>query len=117
MEAAADAGPPPAPREARRPHSLPVDSVQRCEVIFHGHVQGVGFRFTTDRVAKRYSITGYVENARDGTVHLVAEGLRKDVSSLIQGLLGQMVGYVTRHEETWLPATGEFEAFGIRQAP
>jgi acylphosphatase len=97
--------------------TLPAESAQRCEAIFHGHVQGVGFRFTVERAVTPYLITGYVRNERDGTVLLVAEGQRKDVAMSIQSVLGTMSGYVTRHEERWLPATGEFDGFGIRRLP
>lgn len=53
-------------------------------------------------------------NCRDGTVFVVAEGLKGDVSAVIQGVLGAMAGYVTGHEEQWRTATGEFLDFGVR---
>jgi len=56
-------------------------------------------------------------NQSDGSVLLVAEGLRKDVSALTQSLLGAMAGFVTDHEESWEPATGEFTEFAIRRIP
>ena len=48
----------------------------RYDVTFTGHVQGVGFRWTTCRVAKRYDVNGWVRNESDGTVRCVAEGDR-----------------------------------------
>lgn len=39
-----------------------------------GHVQGVGFRYFTYRVAKKLKIAGYVRNVEDGTVEIHAEG-------------------------------------------
>ncbi|MHC4288506.1 MAG: acylphosphatase, partial [Planctomycetota bacterium] len=38
------------------------------QIIFKGRVQGVGFRYTTQRAASRYELTGYVRNLPDGTV-------------------------------------------------
>ena len=93
---------------------MSVESPVRCEVIFRGHVQGVGFRFTVADVANNYPISGYVINLRDGTVRLIAEGLRKDVSQLIRGVQGAMSGYITGSSESWGAATGEFPAFEVR---
>ncbi len=39
-----------------------------------GDVQGVGFRFFTQRSACTLGIKGYVENAPDGSVIIEAEG-------------------------------------------
>ncbi|QDT92409.1 acylphosphatase [Gimesia algae] len=47
--------------------------------IYHGRVQGVGFRYQTTRLAQRYPITGYVKNLPDGTVELVAQTQDKAV--------------------------------------
>jgi acylphosphatase len=86
----------------------------RCDVIFRGNVQGVGFRYTAIGVAKTCSVTGYVMNLRDGTVRMVAEGRKGDVTRLIQGVKAAMVGYIQEHAESWGPATGELFDFSVR---
>ena len=43
-------------------------------IIFKGQVQGVGFRYTTHRVAGRYDVTGFVRNLPDGTVEMLVQG-------------------------------------------
>ena len=40
----------------------------RCRVIYRGRVQGVGFRYTSASIARRFPVTGYVRNLPDGTV-------------------------------------------------
>jgi acylphosphatase len=50
------------------------ESLKAIFVKIFGHVQGVGFRHFTYRVAKRLNVTGYVRNAEDGTVEIHAEG-------------------------------------------
>lgn len=40
----------------------------------YGRVQGVGFRYYTEREAKRLGISGYVQNKPDGSVYIEAEG-------------------------------------------
>ncbi len=86
----------------------------RCDVIFRGRVQGVGFRQTVTVIATSFPVSGYVMNLRDGSVLMVAEGLRPVVSALIQGVLSRMHGFATGHEVRWGTATGEFPDFTIR---
>ena len=47
---------------------------QRRRLIYSGRVQGVGFRYTTASIARRFPVTGYVRNLPDGSVELAAEG-------------------------------------------
>ena len=46
----------------------------RRRVYFSGRVQGVGFRFTCQSLARGFEVAGYVRNLPDGRVELVAEG-------------------------------------------
>ena len=54
--------------------------------IFHGKVQGVGFRHTTLKLAGALGLKGYVCNCRDGTVELLAHGTKKQLDLLLDGL-------------------------------
>ena len=54
--------------------------------IFYGRVQGIGFRFRAEMLAKKFNIFGWVENNEDGSVTLVVEGLEKDIENLINNL-------------------------------
>ncbi|MEM6751182.1 MAG: acylphosphatase [Planctomycetota bacterium] len=80
----------------------------RQSVVFRGRVQGVGFRYTTARIARRHAVAGYVENQPDGTVRLVAEGQPDEVQSLIDDVLEAMRGKVQSHDAHTLDPTGEF---------
>ena len=42
--------------------------------IFHGRVQGVGFRYTAKYLARSMNLTGWVKNEYDGTVVLEVQG-------------------------------------------
>lgn len=46
----------------------------RIEVYVEGFVQGVGFRYFTQRIAKEIGVKGFVKNLPDGRVYIVAEG-------------------------------------------
>ncbi len=41
-------------------------------VIYHGAVQGVGFRYTVWTLSKGFPVNGYVKNLSDGTVEMFA---------------------------------------------
>jgi acylphosphatase len=47
-----------------------------------GTVQGVGFRFFAQRVARRLGLSGYVRNLRDGRVEVYAIGSQDQLSVL-----------------------------------
>lgn len=85
----------------------------RTRVIFAGTVQGVGFRFTTCRVAKDYDVGGCVRNLPDGTVEVVAEGDREELLSFCGAVLSAMGAYIRGHQQHWLAATGEFSGFSV----
>ncbi len=57
--------------------------MQRLEVVFRGRVQGVGFRFTVRDISKQFQVTGFVRNEEDGSVRLVAEGLREELQRFL----------------------------------
>jgi acylphosphatase len=52
-------------------------------VVVHGQVQGVFFRETTRRRARRAAVAGWVRNNPDGTVEAWFEGERDDVEVMV----------------------------------
>ena len=63
---------------------------RRTRIIYAGHVQGVGFRFTAARLASAFPITGFVRNLPDGTVHLEAQGAPSDLNAFLDRLALEM---------------------------
>lgn len=47
-----------------------------------GAVQGVGYRYFTQRVSQRIGVAGYVKNLRDGRVEVYAMGSASQLSAL-----------------------------------
>ncbi len=47
-------------------------------VLYSGRVQGVGFRYSTKRLASGFDVTGWVKNLPDGRVELMAQALEAD---------------------------------------
>ncbi|KHN49818.1 acylphosphatase [Pectobacterium fontis] len=52
----------------------------------YGVVQGVGFRYSTQRQAVQLGLNGYVRNCDDGCVEVVANGESHAVEALIEWL-------------------------------
>ncbi|WP_137597383.1 acylphosphatase [Paucilactobacillus kaifaensis] len=44
-----------------------------------GVVQGVGFRFSTLQLARKFNVTGFVANRLDGSVYIEAQGNSEDI--------------------------------------
>ena len=88
--------------------------MERREVHFSGHVQGVGFRYTVRAVASPLAVTGYVHNLPDGRVRLVAEGEAEELAALVDGVERRMACHVDKIETERFPPTGEFAGFTIR---
>lgn len=58
---------------------------KRC--LFFGEIQGVGFRFFVKSQAKKFYLTGFVENLPDGSVEMEVQGEGKKVNQMIASIL------------------------------
>ncbi len=54
--------------------------------LVSGRVQGVGFRFFTQKAARKLGLTGTVRNLPDGRVEVVAQGTSNPLSSLYSAI-------------------------------
>jgi acylphosphatase len=86
----------------------------RLRVVFSGHVQGVGFRYTTVHISRGFTVTGYARNLPDGRVELVAEGVPEQVRAFVGAVTDEMSGYIRDLNTQEEPATGEFDEFRVR---
>jgi acylphosphatase len=85
----------------------------RKTVHFSGNVQGVGFRWTTQRIAGGYNVTGYVKNLPDGRVELVVEGESEPVDRMIEEVEQAMGRHIRNTQVDRSQASGQFSRFGI----
>ncbi|MBL23075.1 MAG: acylphosphatase [Rhodospirillaceae bacterium] len=53
-------------------------------VIISGRVQGVGFRYWTEREANKLALDGWVRNLPDGTVEALFAGSDEGVATMVQ---------------------------------
>jgi acylphosphatase len=82
-------------------------------IIFTGHVQGVGFRFTAHRIASRYQLTGFVRNLYDGTVEMLAQGSGQDIDNCIQDIKNSFAGYIREALINETPPDPKYKDFRI----
>jgi len=82
---------------------------------FDGHVQGVGFRYTTIHLVADLNVRGFVLNEMDGAVTVVAEGPEEVLLELVRRVKSSHLGrYIIRDSISWSQPTGEFRDFSIR---
>jgi acylphosphatase len=56
--------------------------IEARRFIVRGRVQGVGFRWFVEREAHLLGIAGWVRNNHDGSVEILAQGTRDQLSGL-----------------------------------
>lgn len=92
-----------------------VEEGVRMSAIVRGMVQGVSFRYYTQREARRLGLCGYVRNRHDGSVEVVAEGPRRAVEELYAWLhAGPPTAEVREVEASWGAPSGEWASFEVR---
>ena len=84
--------------------------------LVSGAVQGVGFRFFTQRAAAKHQVTGYVKNLKDGRVEALAEGSSASVENFRDELVaGPAYSQVEKVEEIVLEPSGWYSSFRIER--
>jgi acylphosphatase len=88
---------------------------RRMTARFDGHVQGIGFRYTTAHLAAEFGVRGFVQNEMDGAVTVVAEGPEAVLLALVCRVKSSHLGhYILNESISWSPPTGEFGDFSVR---
>jgi acylphosphatase len=80
----------------------------RVTLVVRGRVQGVGFRWWTQRRARRLGLRGLVRNTPGGDVEIIAQGSRDACEKLLQDVNGAHApGAVRAVDAAWSSATSE----------
>ncbi len=91
-----------------------MEARSRVEAVFHGRVQGVGFRATVQGLARALPVTGWVRNEPDGSVRMEAQGDREDVDRLIGEVEDRMGRFIARRTLQEIPTREVESGFEIR---
>ena len=84
------------------------------EVLYRGRVQGVGFRFNAQHIARRFEVKGFVRNLDDGRVQLIAVGSTVEVEKFLAAVAESMAGNITQAAVSEVPPSDEYGSFEIR---
>jgi acylphosphatase len=83
--------------------------------LIRGRVQGVGFRYFTQNLAKTLNLTGWVRNLHDESVEIMAVGDRENLERLLLKLKAGSIGSrVDDWDFQWLSDQTPFKGFEIR---
>lgn len=62
------------------------DGTARFSLLFSGSVQGVGFRWTNQGLARERNLTGWAQNLSDGTVRIEIQGSARAIAAHLEGV-------------------------------
>ena len=86
----------------------------QAHVLVKGKVQGVFFRASIQREARKRQVVGWVRNLSDGCVEAVVEGKRERVEEIIDFCRkGPSLAIVTEVNVSWEEASGHYVTFRI----
>ena len=86
----------------------------RKHIVFHGRVQGVGFRYTAKYLAQSLGLTGWVANEWDGTVSMEIQGREALINKLLVGLNHNQFITIEWMDTEEIPLETEEKSFSVR---
>ena len=92
-------------------------TVRRLALHFVGEVQGVGFRWTTQRLANQLDLTGWVKNEWDGSVSMELQGTDEQIATFFGKLPRAWGRYMPRYvldERDEIPVHDDEGHFRVR---
>ena len=85
----------------------------QAHIIYFGTVQGVGFRYTVQFVARHLNLLGWVRNLRDGNVEMIVEGTKETIEELCLRIEEHFEGSIRDKQISFQPAQQKFKNFEI----
>jgi acylphosphatase len=88
--------------------------MKATRVFYEGYVQGVGFRWTTKRIAQGYEVSGLVRNLSDGRVELQVSGEDDEVTAFLRAIRDSTLGgHITAEHASEIELVSPFKGFRI----
>ncbi|MDD4898988.1 MAG: acylphosphatase [Candidatus Omnitrophica bacterium] len=87
---------------------------KRIRVFYRGNVQGVGFRFTAEHLAKAMDISGWVQNLKDGKVEVIAQAEEAVLKEYLKKIHDHFSPYIKDFEIKWLEVDEYLQDFEIK---
>ena len=95
------------------PDKNPQHPTPPLKVIYSGRVQGVGFRWTCEKISRGHNVAGTVRNLPDGTVELYADGDSSDVNAFLAEIESEMSANIRDTSISPVPEAVSFAGFRI----
>ena len=89
------------------------DLVRRY-LIFHGRVQGVGFRYVSMCAAQSCGATGWVRNEYEGTVQLELQGTELQLEQVLRQLNNATYISISRIDSSSIPVISQEDSFRVK---
>jgi len=86
----------------------------QVHVIYKGRVQGIGFRFTVERVALNFGVVGWVKNLSSSDVEVVAQAEEETIKNFLETVRGYFLRYIVDEQISTTRATDSFTDFQIK---
>jgi len=87
----------------------------RAILFFSGRVQGVGFRFMANELAKGFVVSGTVENCEDGRVKMVVEAETDEIDRFVEAINLSMSGKIKQIQRFESEPSNEFVKFSVQR--
>jgi len=89
-------------------------ALKQLHMVVRGRVQGVYFRASAQREARRLGVCGWIRNRADGALEIVAEGEEAAVRDLHGwAQKGPSAARVDKVDTRWRSYVGEYSDFRI----
>ena len=88
-----------------------MESELRLDLVIAGRVQGVGYRYSAKMKAESLGIRGSVQNLRDGSVFVTAQGEKEAIENFLKWCYKGPKGAIVRKIDKVKGQTEDFNEF------
>ena len=89
-------------------------AVIQAHILFKGHVQGVGFRFTVLRVAREFAVNGWIKNCVNGDVEALLQADKEKIDAFLKRIRAIFSRYIVDEEIEISEPAKKLNSFEIR---
>ena len=90
-----------------------MESELRLDLVIEGRVQGVGYRYSAKMKAESLGIRGSVQNLRDGSVFVTAQGEKEAMENFVRWCYKGPPGAIVKNINKIQGKTKEFSEFRV----